>query len=71
MPDLDFLLDEPARLLWAAAAFFAALAVLAIWAERRRTRRRDVDKPGWVPWTGIQVLALLLAVIALVLAVRV
>ena len=68
--DLDFLIDEPAPLLWAAAAFFAALAALAAWRDHRRSRRRDVDRPGWVPWTGITLLAMLLAVVCAALALR-
>jgi hypothetical protein len=66
--DLEFYTD--AQLLWAAVAFFAALAVLAAWRDHARTRRRDVDRPGWVPWTGVTVLAILLALVATVLAVR-
>ncbi|HYD44516.1 MAG TPA: hypothetical protein VEA79_04530 [Phenylobacterium sp.] len=64
-------MDDPARLLWAAAGLFAALTGFAAWRDHARGKRRDLDKPGWVPWTGITVLALLLAVVAAVLAVRV
>jgi len=60
---------EPNRLLWTAAAAFAALAALAAWRDHARGRRRDLDRPGWVPWTGLTVLALLLAVVSGALAV--
>jgi hypothetical protein len=65
--DLDAL--DPASLLWAAAAGFAAIAAWAAFADRRRGRRRDVDRPGWVPWSLVLVLAFLLAVVAASLAI--
>ena len=58
------------QILWAASAFFAAFAALAAWRDHARTRRRDVDKPGWVPWQPVMVLAMLLAVVCAALAVR-
>ena len=61
----------PAQLLWAAAAFFAALAALAAWRDHARGKRRDIDKPGWVPWQPILVLSLLLAVVCGALGVMV
>jgi hypothetical protein len=64
-------LEDPAQLLWAAAAFFAALAALAAWRDHARARRRDIDRPGWVPWQPILVLSLLLAVVCGALAVMV
>lgn len=63
--------DDPTRLLWAAAAFFAALAALATWRDHARVKRRDVDRPGLMPWTGITVLALLLALVCAALGVAV
>jgi hypothetical protein len=66
---MDF--EDPARVLWALAAFFAALTALAVWRDHARGRRRDLDRPGWVPWTGVTVLALLLAVVCGALAVMV
>ena len=59
------------QLLWAAAAFFAAFAALAAWRDHARAKRRDIDKPGWVPWQLILVLAILLAVVCGALAVLV
>ena len=54
--------------LWAAAAAAAALALLAGWADARRTRRRDVDRPGFMPWQPILILALMAAVVSSALA---
>jgi hypothetical protein len=56
--------------LWAGAGTFAAVAVAAALAERRRMHRRDLDRPGWVPWALIQILAILLAAVAAALALK-
>jgi len=50
-----------------------AAAALALWAwlaDRRRVRRKVMDKVGWVPWTPVFFVALMIAVIALGLAAR-
>lgn len=44
--------------LWGAAGAALALAVVAGIADSRRHRRRSLDRPGWVPWRGLQVTAL-------------
>jgi hypothetical protein len=56
--------------LWTAAAILLALAVLAALAEHLRTRRRDLDRVGLMPWNLIQILAFLGAVIAAALALK-
>ena len=56
--------------LWTLAGMLLVLAVVAGLAEHRRTRRRNLDQPGWVPWVLIQVLAGMGAVIAAVLALK-
>ncbi|HLL29464.1 MAG TPA: hypothetical protein VK403_00550 [Allosphingosinicella sp.] len=64
-------MPDPSTLFWTAAAAFAALALLAGWAERRRDKRRDLDKPGWVPWQLVMVLAMMATVVCGALAVMV
>ena len=59
------------NLLFLLAAASAAVAALASWADHRRGKRRDVDKPGWVPWSLIVVLAMLAAVVCAALGVLV
>jgi uncharacterized membrane protein YidH (DUF202 family) len=59
------------QLLWALAALFAVLAALAAWRDHARANRRDIDRPGWVPWQPVLVLSLLLAVVCGALAVMV
>ena len=57
-------------ILWILAGAAAALAAAAGLAEWRRSKRRNLDRPGWMPWTLIQVLAGLAAVIAAALALK-
>ena len=56
--------------LWWTAGAALAVAVLAALGEYRRTRRRDLDSVGWVPWNFIQVMAGLGAVVAAALALK-
>jgi hypothetical protein len=56
--------------LWTGAGAAAALAGLAALADRRRARRRDLDRPGWIPWPLIQILAMLLAAVAAAFALK-
>jgi hypothetical protein len=43
--------------LWGADGAARALAVVAGVAESRRHRRHRLDRPGWVPWRGLQMAA--------------
>lgn len=62
---------DPSNFLWLAAALFGALAALAAWRDHARARRRDIDKVGWMPWSLILVIAMLLTVVCAALAVLV
>ena len=64
-------MDDPSTLLWLAAAAFAALALLAGRADQRRGRRRDLDRPGWVPWQLILVMAMIACVVCVALGMLV
>jgi hypothetical protein len=59
-----------AQLLWTAAGALLVLAAASAWAEHRRGKRRNLDRPGLMPWNLIQILAFLLAVVAATLALR-
>ena len=47
-----------------------ALAVVAGIAESRRNRRRSLDRPGWVPWRGLQVTAVFAIIAFTIWAVK-
>ena len=55
---------------WTLAAAGAALGIVSALADWKRTRRRDLDHPGWVPWTGLQLMAMIVTVVAAVLALK-
>jgi uncharacterized membrane protein len=56
--------------LWGAAGAALALAAIAGVAESRRHRRRRLDRPGWVPWRGLQVTAFFAVITFAILAWR-
>ena len=51
-------------------ALAATLALAAGLADRRRVRRKNLDAVGFMPWTGIFLLALFTACVTLGLAAR-
>jgi len=61
---------EPGTLLWAVAGALLLLAIWSAFAEHRRRKRRNLDRPGWVPWDLLQILAFLGAVVAAALALK-
>lgn len=63
-------MDDSNRLMAIAGASAAAVAALAWWLERRRLRRRDLDRVGFMPWTAVFFWALLAAVLMLGLSAR-
>ena len=56
--------------LWIGVGAMVALAGVSGVAEWRRGKRRDLDKVGWVPWTLIQVMATLLAIVGAAFALK-
>jgi len=55
-----------AQMIGAAIALLCvAVALVAAWRERRRVRRADPDAVGWVDWTTVQMLALILLAVDL------
>lgn len=68
-PDaLRFASEATIAALWAAGCFLAA--GFTIWADRRRARRANVDKVGWVPWPKLFFAFALVGVVLAAMAVR-
>lgn len=47
-----------------------AVALISVWAERRRFRRVNLDAVGFMPWTVIYLITFLAACVFLGLAAR-
>lgn len=56
--------------LWIGVGAWVALAAGSALAERRRARRVDLDRVGIMPWTLIQLLSVLGAVVTAALAIK-
>lgn len=56
--------------LWATAGVAAGVVAIAALADRRRVRRRDLDRVGWVPWPAVLLFALMIAAICAALALK-
>lgn len=57
MTEPDFLLfasDAEIAAYWGAAALVMALVCMVM--ERRRTKRSELNRVGWVPWMGLFVM---------------
>ena len=63
-------MDEPLLLLTGAGLLAVALAAAAWLGDRRRMRRSVPDDVGFMPWTGVFLLATFAACILLGLAAR-
>ncbi|GGD30959.1 hypothetical protein [Croceicoccus pelagius] len=67
---LDYLVASDAGR-WTVVAVSALLvAALALFGDRRRMKRKAPDSVGWVPWTPVFFVALLVAVVTGGLALK-
>ena len=64
----EFASEATLAAIWAGACALVALG--AIYADRRRMKRRHIDRVGFMPWTGISMLALFIAAALLLLAIK-
>jgi multisubunit Na+/H+ antiporter MnhB subunit len=56
---------------WVTAACVCAIVVVvSSLAERRRNKRTRIEDVGFMPWTGITVLSVLLTVLAIAFAIK-
>ena len=54
MAEPDFLLfasDAELAAFW--GGLFLLIALICTLMERRRSRRREINRVGWMPWTGL------------------
>lgn len=58
-------MDESTRMMAIAGAVSAAFAVAAWLGDYRRMRRSNLDRVGFMPWTGVFFWAFLLGVLLL------
>ena len=56
--------------LWTGTGIALAMAVIAGVMDWRRSRRRNLDATGWVPWRGIQVIGVFAALAFAIFAMR-
>jgi hypothetical protein len=52
------------------AALSALLSLISILADRRRSKRTVLENVGFMPWTGISVMATLATVVSIALAIK-
>lgn len=63
-------MDQTDRIMMIVGSVSACVAALAWLLDHRRMRRRDLDRVGFMPWTGIFFWSLMAAVLLLGLSGR-
>lgn len=63
-------MDDSTQIMAIAGSIAALLAGVAWFGDRRRHRRTDLDRVGFMPWTGVFFWSLLTAVLLLGLSAR-
>lgn len=63
-------MDDSTQLMAIAGGLAAVLALAAWFGDRRRNRRTDLDRVGFMPWTAVFFWALMAAVLLLGLSAR-
>jgi hypothetical protein len=68
-PDsLRFASEATTAGMWAVLCF--AGAGVTVWADRRRAKRANIDKPGWVPWAKLFFAFALVGAVLFAMAVK-
>ena len=63
-------MDDDLAILVVAGAVALTVAAVAWIGDRRRTRRKNADDVGFMPWTGLFFVGLLVALVLIGLAAR-
>ncbi len=59
------------RTFWELVAAISVLALLISgFADRRRSKRKDINQVGFMPWTAITVFSVMAALLATALAIK-
>jgi hypothetical protein len=56
--------------LWIGSAMALTLGAVARWAEKRRSKRKNLDAVGFMPWPLVMVLSILIGAICAGLALH-
>jgi len=65
---LRFASDATMFVLWGAGLLIFAL--IAMWADLRRTKRKSIDDVGWVPWTRVFFICAIVGLVMLSMGVH-
>lgn len=69
---IDWLANEWDYHMWVVVAVAAAaVAAISIFADWRRNKRKTIGQVGYMPWTGISMLAVGTTLIAAALALKI
>lgn len=67
----NFLADLWAFHVWTVFAMAAAmLSAVSIFADSRRQKRTQIERVGFMPWTGISILAIMVTLLSTALAIK-
>lgn len=58
------------QVLWGGCVTALALVGLATWGDRRRANRKDLDAVGFMPWSLILILAMIIAAVCAAFALK-
>lgn len=68
---MEFLIDILDNIFAQGAALCAVTAAISIFMERRRSKRKNLDKTGFMPWNLLSVIATLGTVMLIALAIKI
>jgi hypothetical protein len=57
--------------IWTVVAGAGAMcSTISIFADRRRQRRTNIERVGFMPWTGISIFSIMVTLLATALAIK-
>ena len=61
---------QSTHILWGWCAAAVVMAGVSTWAERRRADRRDPDRVGFMPWSLLLILSIIVAAVLAAVALK-